>query len=287
VHWLGDPRSAFGQRDVLSVPRADVSVYMHQVRPLRGGRSLTFVHDTIPLRHGGRLPVRLAKRAFFAAVVRRSTRIATVSQFSRVSIARDLGVAPVRIAVLPVGAGVGRPDAVRRLRAQLGQQDVLVYVGRFLQHKNLARLLTAFERSAFGRAGGRLVLVGGEGDEVKRLRRLAASRAATIDVRGTCSEDELDLLLATSRALVLPSLEEGFGLPAYEAAASGLPVAASATGALTELPPGTVELLDPHDVDDMAQAIDLATRRPPHEGVSVSGDLSAAFLVVLASCFHA
>ena len=77
-----------------------------------------------------------------------------------------------------------------------------------------------------------------------------------------CSEEELDRLLVRTQALVMPSLEEGYGLPAFEAAAAGVPVAASRTGAMTELPPEVAVLFDARSENQMTQAIDLATARP-------------------------
>ena len=76
--------------------------------------------------------------------------------------------------------------------------------------------------------------------------------ADLIEVRGFLSEPELDRLLATSRALIQPSLEEGYGLPAVEAAAAGLQVAASRTGFAPEIPVDLVTFLDPRDERSMA-----------------------------------
>src|SRR3954454_11837855 len=86
----GDPRRFWGQHDIASVPRGDVVVYLHQIRPLRPGRSVTFILDTIPLRHGGAAPVRGVKRLFFKTVASLSDRVITISEFSRSAIARDL-----------------------------------------------------------------------------------------------------------------------------------------------------------------------------------------------------
>jgi glycosyltransferase involved in cell wall biosynthesis len=90
-------------------------------------------------------------------------------------------------------------------------------------------------------------------------------------VRPACSDDELERLLAVSRALVAPSLEEGYGLPAFEAASAGLPVAASRTGAMTELPAESAVLFDPSSTDEMTRAIDEVTRRPVRPSATIAG----------------
>ena len=275
----GDPRRLGGQRDLMGVPHGDVTVYLHQIRPLRPGRSVTVIHDTIPLRHGGTRANRLAKRIFFRAAGRLSTRVLTVSQFSRERIAEDLHVAPERISVMTFPSDRARTRRIAALRASLGQEERLLYVGRFAPHKNLERLARAFPTTRFAREGGTLVLVGSGSAEAARLQ------AQGIEAQGECTEEELDRLLATSRALVLPSLEEGFGLPAFEAVASGLPVAVSRTGALTALPSERASFFDPLDEAGMAAAIDDATTRPASAPVELDGHLAEVVIDALARVF--
>ena len=287
--WAGDPHALLGQRDAFRIPAGDVVVYLHQIRPLRPGRSVTFVLDTIPLRHGGSRPLRLAKRAFFTAVARLSTRILTISEFSRRSLADDLGVPPDEVAIVPLPEDEERARRIAALRSDLGTEDVLLYLGRFDRHKNLERLSTAFARTRFARAGGRLVLAGGWPREVEALRRFTAGTGIPgIEVRGQCDEAEVDRLLATSRALVQPSLEEGYGLPAFEAAASGLPVAASRTGGMLDLPAEAAALFDPTDVTDMARTLDEAVARPARPAAPiVRGEPGRAVVSAVAAALDA
>jgi glycosyltransferase involved in cell wall biosynthesis len=259
-----DPRALGGQRELRTMPLADVALYPNPIRPLRPGPSVTIIHDTIPVRHGAGRASRVARRAFLAAVAHASTRILTDSELSKGHIVCDLRVAPARIDVLRFPIPLERSQAISRLRGEKGQTDRLLYVGRFLAHKNLRRLCLAFHQSSFARRGGRLVLVGGWEGEVEPLRAwIEREGVEGVELRTACSDGELEELLATSRALVLPSLEEGYGLPAFEAAASGLPVAASRTGAMTELPSDRAVLFEPTDVAAMQAAIDEATERPP------------------------
>ena len=275
----GNPLRLGGQREFFRIPRGDVVLYLHQIRPLRPGRSITVIHDTIPLRYGGSPASRLVKGTFFRTVGRLSAHVLTDSEESRRRIVEDLGVAPERISVLVFPQDPVRAARIAALRAELGQEERLLYVGRFAAHKNLQRLTRVFPRTAFARGGGRLELVGGWNGEVERLRGRVGPG---IEVRGECSEEELDRLLATSRALVLPSLEEGFGLPAYEAVASGLPVAVSRTGALAELPADHASVFNPLDEDGMAAAIDAAVGREASGPVELGGRLAEPVLAALA-----
>jgi glycosyltransferase involved in cell wall biosynthesis len=264
-----DPRRLFGQAEAVHVPRGDVVVYMHQIRPFRPGRSVTFILDTIPLRHGGSRLARLAKRAFFQGAAALSHRIVTISEFSKASIVRDLRVRDDTVAVVSLPVDTGRAHAVAQLRAQRPRQDVLLYVGRFDRHKNLERLCRAFAASRFAERGGKLLLVGGWAGETEAMDAwVRASGLPSIEVRPQCSEEELDVFMATSRALILPSLEEGYGLPAFEAAASGLPVAVSRAGAMEELTSDEAVFFDPLDVVDMTAAIDEATERRPRPPIT-------------------
>ncbi len=266
IPWSGYPTRWFGQADLLRVPTNDIAVYLHQVRPLRPGRSITFVHDTIPVRFGPRRTVRFAKRVFFRLVCRLSAMIITVSAWSRDSIVRDLAVPSSKVVIVSLTVDARRIERIRSLRRSATQRDAVAYVGRFAEHKNLHRLCRAFQSTGFHRRGGRLLLVGGSNEEVAGMSTwLGGHRLTGVDVRGRCSESELDEVLASCRALVQPSLEEGYGLPAVEAAAVGLPVAVSRTGYATEIPADRVTFMDPLKEDSIASAIDAAVGRPDAE----------------------
>ena len=155
---------------------------------------------------------------------------------------------------------------MRALRRTTPRRDEILFVGRFAEHKNLQRLAQAFQQTTMHARGGRLVLVGGSEAEVGGMSAWLDSHGLTgVDVRGVCSDPELDALLAACRAVVQPSLEEGFGLPAVEAAAVGVQVAASRAGFAPELPADRVTFLDPLSEGSIAAAIDEAVARPDAE----------------------
>jgi glycosyltransferase involved in cell wall biosynthesis len=258
-----EPLSLWGQRGLRERPPHDVSLYFHQIRPFRDGRSVTLVHDTIPLRFGSGIS-RWLKRRYLRRVARISSVILTVSEYSRRCIERDLGAPGDRIRVIRYPVDEHLVTRVRHLRAESAHQDVALFVGRFAPHKNLERLVRAFGTTSFRAAGGRLLLVGGSPEEVQRMRaRVGLREVSGVDVRGACSESDLHGLYATSRLLIMPSLEEGFGLPAWEAICSGLPVALSEGGALRELAPLAAATFPPASVEAMSAAIDQAATAPP------------------------
>ena len=91
--------------------------------------------------------------------------------------------------------------------------------------------------------------------------------------------------MVTSTVLVMPSLVEGYGLPAFEAASIGLPVAVSRTGAMGDLPGEVAEFLDPVDESSIARAIDRAAARGIVPAYVPTGDLRSAVVsaVVIAA----
>jgi glycosyltransferase involved in cell wall biosynthesis len=287
--WAGDPNKNFGQADFLRVPANDVAIYLHQIRPLRPGLSITFFHDTIPLRFESRRSVRWAKALFFRIASRLSTRLLTVSEPSRVAVVRDLRVAASKVFVTRMAVDPARVARIRALRANSVPGCHILFIGRFAKHKNLRRLCRAFQTTAFRREGGRLVLVGGSQRQVADLSAFAVSEQLSgMDIRGVCTEADLEVLLATCRALVQPSLEEGFGLPAVEAASAGVQVAASRTGFAQEIPDELATRMDPLDEASIAAAIDHATSRPDSDVIwlprsSLAADVIATIANVLSS----
>ncbi|MCA1690685.1 MAG: glycosyltransferase family 4 protein [Acidimicrobiales bacterium] len=257
-----DPRSAFGQRSWSRIPPNDLAVFMHQKRPLRPIPSVTVVLDTIPLRFAHGAVDRRSKELFLRAVGRLSRRVITISEYSRRCIERDLGVAADRISVVRLPLDWDLAERVHRLRADVKAQDVAIYVGNFGSHKNLPRLIEAFGRAAFSRTGGRLLLVGGSLGEVQELAsRLTQRERSMVELSPMCTRRQLEVHYAGALFLVQPSLEEGFGLPVWEALACGLPVCVSDGGALPEVAKGLVEPFSATSVLAMAEALDACAER--------------------------
>lgn len=262
-----DPRTLLGQRRLFDMPRGDLYAFMHQQRPLRAVPALTAIHDTIPLRYGGSRWARRPRMLFLRRVAATSNRICTLSEFSKRSIVDDLGVPPGRVDVLRYPFDHELADRVAALRGGQPKADVAVYVGNFLPHKNLGRLLQAFGATRFRAHGGRLLLVGGgrTADVDALVGSFTEGEREFVTVVPNCGQAELDRLFATSRFLVQPSLEEGFGIPVWEAMCCGLPVCVSDGGALPEvvagLPPDEATSFPATSVPAMTAALDECAHR--------------------------
>ncbi len=130
-----------------------------------------------------------------------------------------------------------------------------LYVGGLSPHKNLKRMIEAF--SGLPEILGNLVIVGDFGDtfhtHLPELRHAAIENGVESRVvfTGYVPDDELASIYRNAQAVVLPSLWEGFGLPAAEAMACGVPVLHSLAGSLPEVVGNAGIAFDPLDIQDM------------------------------------
>jgi glycosyltransferase involved in cell wall biosynthesis len=187
-----------------------------------------------------------------ARTARRLAAVLTSSQASAAAIARDFGVGPARIH--DVRNGVELPERPQR-RARPARPELL-FVGRCGDpNKGLEFLLEAL--ALLPHEVGLRVL-----DYFPAFTPLEKTlRALRLEERvrftGKVTSEELAAAYRAAAAVVLPSLFEGFGLPAIEALAAGTPVVASSAGALPEViaDAGTGRLVAPRDPAALAKAI--------------------------------
>jgi glycosyltransferase involved in cell wall biosynthesis len=195
-----------------------------------------------------------AKRLYYKLVVmpaaRRAHRVLTVSEYSRRRILDWSGLPDER--VINVGNGVDLPFRPDGARYEPGF-PYLLYVGNFRPHKNIHRLLLAFRDLDYPEL--RLVLIGTPSSEiVVHLQQLGVE--GRTQILSALSDDQLASVYRGALVLVLPSLIEGFGLPALEAMACGTPVVVSRSTALPEVVGDAGLFIDPLDVEDIKRGIE-------------------------------
>jgi glycosyltransferase involved in cell wall biosynthesis len=266
VHIQGEPptKPAVQHFKFRRLPEHDLALFLHQIHPLTAKRYVTIMYDTIPLRWGGSASSRLAKRVYLATVAKRAEHLITISDFSRYCIQSDFGIPEEKVTVLTPPQDRGWEERVRKLRAVTETRPMALYVGRYARHKNLERLIRVFPLTDFARRGGQLQLVGGEPAHLDAVRTLVTHLGASdsVTVAGRVGDDELDNLYAAAQMLILPSYEEGYGLPAYEALNFGLPVCSSTGGALADVAPYAAATFDPHSDIGLQRAIDQTATAP-------------------------
>ena len=247
-------------RRPLAVRMADPPAIMHWTYPLPlylpGVPNLVTVHDLIPLLQpeltgiaSGRME-RLLRAAIASAAA-----VVTVSEAVRGDIVRRLGVPAER--VVNLYQAVDLPPALLAASEAVGAPcpvGSFVCVGSVERRKNVGRVIAAHGRSGSRRT---LVLVGpdGEGAEAE-LAALSAHPAPDRVLRlPWLPRPALVRALRGARAVLFPSLAEGFGLPIAEAMMLGVPVLTARGGATEEVAGGAALLADPRDVEALALAI--------------------------------
>lgn len=259
IHTSNSPLACRGYGGSFSLPRADAYLFLHGLRPARGRPSVAIFHDTIPVRYAATAPKRAFWRLHYALNARVTDRVLTDSHYAKTLIARDLWLSAQKVHVvgLPIDADFVHRVAVARqaLRGERARPYVLFY-GQFAPHKNLDRLIEAFQLSSFGAAAD-LHLVGGTSKQLARYESVARDMPRVV-VRGRVSEPELVREIAEARVVALPSLEEGYGLPAVEAALAGVPVVTSTCPVFDETVQDLFPRCDPRSVPELARAIDEA-----------------------------
>ena len=221
---------------------------MHWTYPIpawiKGWVNLYTIHDAIPLlapELSNVEPVSLARRIRALAPV--ADRFLTVSQAAREEILEALQLPPALVsncgtAVTALAHGSGY------LPASLKPREYFLFCGLAEPRKNLPRLVAAWRASGTTRP---LVLTGPDHGWAQAENGLVVlpfqARHALID------------LIRNARALLFPSLAEGFGLPVVEAMALGTPVLTANNGALAEVAGGAALLVDPRDEGAIAQGV--------------------------------
>jgi len=138
----------------------------------------------------------------------------------------------------------------------------ILAVGTREPRKNFTRLVEAFGVVSRGRDDLRLVLAGPSGpDDPAIAAAINALPRGVVDhvlVTDWLSDAQRDAALAAATVVAYPSLDEGFGFPALEGMAAGVPVVAARAGAIPEVVGDAAVLADPIDIEALAAALDLA-----------------------------
>ena len=208
----------------------------------------------------------LAARAMdvlYPAAARRAAAVVAISEFAKTEAVRFLGVAPEKVTTTLLAADPAFGAAGGPPPPELADAPYLLCVAHTYPHKNVARLVRAFNRIA-AEIPHRLVLVGkprfGEPDVAAALRSALAGRV----VRWPgLPWPELVALYQHADWFAFPSLYEGFGLPVLEAMCAGAPVLTTREASLPEIGGDAVRYADGRDEAAFAAALRAAISLPP------------------------
>ncbi len=216
---------------------------------------VTVVHDLIPLAFPHDYPrQQFYFRRLVPAILRESRAVIVGSQATGAHVIAAYGLGADRVRVIADGYDPAEFAPVGPATDDGGVPYVL-YVGNLLPHKNLPRLIEAVGRAA-RHSPVRLVIAGrGAPRRLAELRKLAESAGSRLELMPYVSRQALPALYRGASLVAMPSLAEGFGLPALEAMACGTPVVVGKTSAMPEVVGDAGLLVDPEDTGAISDAI--------------------------------
>lgn len=227
-----------------------------------GAAFVPLIHDLIPLTHPeySRPEAGVRHRTMLHTVSRAADAVIVNSGATRQALADWMGRNSLRcppLTAAPLGFDLPdmQPDACLRPR-----EPYFVMLGTIEPRKNHIFLLSVWRdlHAEFGQAAPRLVIIGREGWESEAVKRMLERRRGfdgLVESRGRVSDQDIAWLLGGARALLFPSMAEGYGIPLVEALSLGIPVIGSDIPALREVGGQVPELLHPLDGPGWRQAI--------------------------------
>ena len=224
----------------------------------------------------------------FERVRRHSTFVVCISEHVRKSVVESGGIAPDRVSTilirLSTRLGPAPIDGASKIPGRCGVRPgrYLLYPGNFWPHKNHRMLLTALGMYHARNPGSDLAVVC-TGEPDSRLHDLIVARdrfslKERLNFAGFVSDAELAQLYRSCRAVVFPSLYEGFGLPVLEAMSFGKPVVLSNAGSLPEIGANAAIYFDPRNPEELVKALEsLETESAELDRVVADGFERARF----------
>lgn len=210
-------------------------------------------------------------RKAFSFAVNNSLRIISPSEFVKKQLINEWKINEEKVVITPEGVD----EEILKLAKSVGEKEFtktatkfkinppfLFYVGNAQPHKNILNLIKAFALLKKNHPKLSLVLSGPENSFWKKIKEgleelegLGGLGKDEVIFTGFISEEELVALYKNAQAFVLPSLEEGFGIPLLEAMACGTPVVCSRLASLPEIGGDAASYFDPKDEKDMGSKI--------------------------------
>ncbi|NNE09692.1 MAG: glycosyltransferase [Gemmatimonadetes bacterium] len=280
-------RSAkYSVREHISLPlqmkraRLDLFHSPHYVLPVvRPCPAVVTIHDLIHLKYPPSRAAGVYARVMLRAATRSAQAIITVSHASKADIVELLGVPAERIHVVYNAVeprfGSCDPEAARaEVRERFGiTRPYVLCVSNFLRHKNLERLLAAFQILRKDRADLDLVIVGGAADQWPALGEFVRKEGLSEHVHfpGYVRDEDLPRLYPAAALFVFPSLYEGFGLPPLEAMACGTQVVVADTPSQREIVGESGVFVYPLSVPAIAEGMRDALALDDREGRRLAG----------------
>lgn len=273
VYWYGISEQLKLPK-ILNGLKPDLVHFPHfNVPILYGGKFIVTIHDLIHQHYQMRRatlhdPItykikQLGYKTVFKNAVSKAVKILTPSNYVRDLLVKEWKIEETKITVTYEAVDDKLITAVTNLSDVKAGQDLekfsikspyIFYVGNAHPHKNVEGLIKTFLKLKEKQPDLKLVLSGYDHYFWQRIKSQYQDRSITYT--GLINDDELVALYKNANVFVIPSFEEGFGIPLLEAMACGCPVVSSNAGALPEIGGNAAIYFDPKDKGDMENKID-------------------------------
>lgn len=270
--WYGiDEQIKFPR--LLNKYKVDLMHFPHFNVPLfYRGKFVVTIHDLIhqhfdmsrsttlnPLVHSFK---KMGYKKVFSSAINKSQKIITPSEYTKSLLNKEYLINPDKIFVTPEGVD----DYILELIKSYKDEDFryvnnkfninskyLFYVGNAHPHKNIERLIEVFNQINQEIPDIKLVLSGKNNYFWERVLKTTDNK--NVIFTGFITDEEMVSLYKNAEAFIMPSLEEGFGIPILEAFACGTPVVSSDAGSLEEVGGNAALFFNPNDALDMKAQI--------------------------------
>lgn len=251
--------------DLVHFPHFNVPIFYK-------GKFIVTIHDLIhqhfqtrttttlnPLLHNIK---RFGYKKIFSNAVKNSYKIIVPSEFVKNQLIKEWKIEINKIIVTAEGVDeemikiireTGENDFIKVVEKFKFKKPYLFYVGNAQPHKNLCQLISAFKKLKEKYSELSLVLSGPDHYFWQQIRK--SENTEYIKFTGFVSEKELVALYKNAEMFVMPSLEEGFGIPILEAMACSCPIASSNAGSLPEVGGEAALYFDPKNEEEMIRRI--------------------------------
>lgn len=195
-----------------------------------------------------------------ASLLRRATRIAAISEYTKADVCERYDIDPARVVVAPPGVHprfTAQDDASKSaVRNKYGlTRPFILYLGTLEPRKNVPGLIAAFDAASNDHD---LVLAGVRGWKFQEIldRAARSPKRDRIKFLGYVREEDKPALYSAADLFVYPSFFEGFGMPPAEAMACGTPVVTGRDSSLGEVVGDAGLMVDPYDTGELSRVID-------------------------------
>lgn len=256
-------KNLFWQKKILKKHQHDYQVYfspgfnpiIHSPIPF-----VATLCDLIHLKAPGHFS--LAKKCFYEFLIKptlkKAAKVITISDYSKKTIIEWAGISPDKIINVSCGySDIFTPVGIEHHPGY----PYFLYVGNSKYHKNLPRLLQGFYHATQQEKQYKLILTALPTSALHNLIKELQLQDRVV-FSGPLEESLLAEYYRGATALILPSLYEGFGLPALEAMACATPVIASHTTSIPEVTQDAAILINPYEVDSISDGISQIIKRP-------------------------